>query len=104
MAKRRARIDSGLFSATDSGSQQDSKPAKQQKEPEKAKPIKVTIYLDPEVADRIDEAQLRLKRITGKRGHDVSKSIIVETALRLAFEDLEEAGEESLLAVAMKRG
>lgn len=59
--------------------------------------VKVAFYIDAGVAQRFDYAQVRLKSLTGKKGHQVSRSAIIETALSLLLDDLEEHGVDSLL-------
>jgi hypothetical protein len=71
-----------------------SKPAKQHDsktaERRDSKPVKATYYLSRDVLNALDSAQLQLRQQAGagRRG-DVSKSAIVEAALRLALDDLE---------------
>lgn len=57
--------------------------------------FKTSIYFDMSTMDRLDSAQLKIKAFTGKRGHDVSRSSIMEAALLLALDDLERNGEDS---------
>lgn len=63
--------------------------------------VKATYYIDTSVLDRLDLAQVALRRLTGKRGHELSKSAIVQAALHIALVELEEKGEESRLAEAL---
>lgn len=58
----------------------------------------VTLYLNSLTLEELAIAQLKLKRFTGKRGHTVSNSAIVEAALQLIFQDLKENGANSLIA------
>lgn len=84
-------------------SQPTSKPArrraKKRTPPPSGDKIKATYYLSPETLDSLDEARLRLRKMAGraKRGQ-VSSSLIVEMALQMALEELEDKGEESQLA------
>jgi hypothetical protein len=66
--------------------QHDSKPAERRD----SKPVKATYYIPRDVLDALDLAQLQLRQQAGagRRG-EVSKSAIVEAALRLALDDLE---------------
>lgn len=58
----------------------------------------VTLYLNNMTLEELAIAQLKLKRFTGKRGHTVSNSAIVEAALQIIFQDLKENGANSLIA------
>lgn len=58
----------------------------------------VTVYLPPRTVDEITIAQLKLKHLTGKRGHSLSNSAIVEAALQIALNDLKENGANSHIA------
>lgn len=61
------------------------------------KPLKATLYFSPEVTQRLDEAQISLKQLTGLRGHALSRSAIVESALIMALDNLERDEENSSL-------
>jgi hypothetical protein len=98
MAKRPPK-DLGLFAPTTPAKQQNSKTVERQD----VKPVKVTVYLTPNTAVSIDEAQAKLKRLTGMYGHEVSKSAIVEAALGMAFEELEGEGENSRLVSLLSK-
>jgi hypothetical protein len=64
--------------------------------------VKATFYLDPTVLERLEEAWHRLRKLTkGTERGKVSKSLIVEVALDLALQDLQEQGEASYLASKM---
>jgi lipopolysaccharide biosynthesis regulator YciM len=64
--------------------------------------VKATFYLDPTVLERLEEAWHRLRKLTkGAERGKVSKSLIVEVALELALQDLEEQGEASHFASKM---
>jgi hypothetical protein len=61
--------------------------------------VKATFYLHPEVLERLEDAWHRLRKLAnGPERGKVSKSLIVEVALDLALQDLEEQGEASPLA------
>jgi len=67
-----------------------------------AERVKATFYLDPAVLERLDDAWHRLRK--GAKGADrgkVSKSLIVEVALEVALQDLEDQGAASSLARKM---
>lgn len=97
MAKRRGNVSEDLFAKTEPEKQEDRKTVKQ----ESVETVKATYYLPVTLVDELTFAQARLQRITGRRGHDMSKSIIVATALQLVFEELEEEEEASRLARAL---
>jgi hypothetical protein len=73
-----------------------SAPAVKEAPGEKAK---ATYYLAADVLDELEEAWITLRRLAPQevRG-SVSKSLIVEAALRLSLAELEKAGEKSKLA------
>ena len=78
-----------------------SKPVSQKKaEPqEPAEKIKATYYLDAEVVEALEEGWMELRRLADKKDRGrISKSLIVELALKLALEELEKRGAESSLA------
>jgi hypothetical protein len=64
--------------------------------------VKVTFYVSPEVQARLDMARVRIRGMLtpGERGA-VTLSSIVEAALSLALDDLENLGAVSRLAVKM---
>lgn len=97
MAKRRGDIKADMFAPTEPAGKE-AAPAGESEE----KKVKVTYYLAANVVDRLDLAQVKLRPLTGKRGHELSKSAIVEAALRLALEELEELGEDSQLVSLIK--
>lgn len=49
----------------------------------------VGFYMGQETCDRLELARVRLLQITRARKSDVSKSAIVETAVKIALDDLE---------------
>jgi hypothetical protein len=64
------------------------------------RPAAVSFYLPPSVIDALDEGQAVLRKMArehGRRGR-VTKSAILEAALRAALEDLEANGKASMLA------
>lgn len=65
---------------------------------QKEEKVKVSFYIDSTLAERLGYAQVRLKSLTGKKGHRVSRSAIIETALAVLLEDLDERQNDSLLA------
>jgi hypothetical protein len=74
-----------------------SRPA-EEPEPEAGK-VKATYYLGLETLDGLEEGWLQLRRLTGREQRtSISKSLILETALQIALEELEQAGRESKLA------
>lgn len=60
-----------------------------------APPIRCTHYLSREISARISVTQGKLITLTTLRKRNVSNSNIVEAALRLAFDDLEQSGIQS---------
>lgn len=85
---------------------QDSKPAmasdgQQAEEPEseQAEKIKATYYLTLETLDRLEDGWLTLRRLADREQRtSISKSQIIETALQIALEGLEQQGPQSELA------
>ncbi len=63
--------------------------------------VKTTTYLSQEIADRLDMAQIKLRRLTGKRGHDLSRSAIIEAALRIALDELDAQSDNSTIVALM---
>jgi len=59
--------------------------------------VKATYYLSQQVIDALEDAQYQLRKMAGENRSRVSKSFIVETALRMALEDVEKKGENSRL-------
>ena len=63
------------------------------------KPIKATYYLSPGTIEAIDEAWMKLRRLSGTAGRSsVSKSLIVEKAIQMALKELERKGDKSRIA------
>ena len=81
-----------------------SKPVSQKKpEAQPAEKVKATFYLDTEIVETLEEGWMELRKLADKKDRgQISKSLIVELALKLALEDLEKRGAESSLA--KKRG
>jgi len=74
-----------------------SKPA-EEPGPEAGK-IKATYYLGLETLDRLEDGWLTLRRLTSREQRtSISKSLILETALQICLDELEQAGRESKLA------
>lgn len=82
-------------------SQYTSKPARQpaSKTATEEKP-KATYYLSPAAIEALDEAWLTLRKMARPQDRaQVSKSWIVERAILLAVEELQESGDRSRLAI-----
>jgi len=78
-----------------------SKPVSQKKAlaEEPAEKVKATFYLDAEVVEALEEGWMELRKLADKKDRgQISKSLIVELALKLALEELEKRGAESSLA------
>jgi hypothetical protein len=74
----------------------------------KIEKTKVTLYFEDDTIAQLDAAQLRLRNLAADTvGKDkrklVTKSIVVEWALKAALKELEEAGPASLLAKEIAR-
>ena len=64
-----------------------------------AEKVKATYYLDAEIVEALEEGWMGLRKLADKKDRSrISKSLIVELALKLALEDLEKRGSESSLA------
>lgn len=99
MAKRRGKVsETDLFARTDStpSEQHDSKAAGQQS----SEKVKNTYYLTADTDYRLDLARAELRRITGEK---VSKSDIIEAALKGALDDFEQTGRGSYLAILLSK-
>ena len=82
--------------------QQTVVPSKRQNAKESSRQnVKATIYFSQDLTERLDIAQVKLRKFTGKRGHDLSRSAIIEAALTLALNELDAQKEASSLAVMM---
>jgi hypothetical protein len=61
--------------------------------------VKATFYISSRTVDLLEEGWTQLRKITPKEARgEVSKSLIVETALQELLADLKANGKESLLA------
>ena len=77
-----------------------SKPVSQKKpEAQPAEKIKATFYLEAGIVEALEEGWMELRKLADKKDRgQISKSLIVEQALKLALEDLEKRGSGSSLA------
>jgi hypothetical protein len=82
-----------------------SKPVKQLREaPGKpgepsGEKLKATYYLAVEAVDALEEGWYQLRRMASTEDRaGISKSLIVETALQIALEELEKSGQKSRIA------
>ena len=57
-----------------------------------------TLYLSEATFEGLDEAQIRLRKLTGKDKKIITRSLIAEIALQASLADLEENGADSELA------
>ena len=83
-----------------------SKPVSQKKAlaEEPAEKVKATFYLDTEIVETLEEGWMELRKLADKKDRgQISKSLIVELALKLALEDLRKKGSDSLLAKKLSR-
>lgn len=64
-----------------------------------AEKVKATFYLEAGIVEALEEGWMELRKLADKKDRgQISKSLIVEQALKLALEDLEKRGAESSLA------
>ena len=78
-----------------------SKPVSQKKAgaQEPAEKVKATFYLDAQAVEALEAGWMELRKLADKKDRSqISKSLIVELALKLALEDLEKKGADSSLA------
>ena len=77
-----------------------SKPVSQKKpEAQPAEKVKATFYLDTEIVETLEEGWMELRKLADKKDRgQISKSLIVEQALKLALDELKAQGVNSLLA------
>ena len=78
-----------------------SKPVSQKKAQaeEPAEKVKATFYLEAGIVEALEEGWMELRKLADKKDRgQISKSLIVEQALKLALEDLEKRGSGSSLA------
>ncbi len=102
MQKRRETPDI-LSNLMDKQAQNTGKPVKRHTSmPESTEKIKATYYISQTTADDLEDAwyQLRKEAPPEDRG-EISKSSIVDVALRMVLEDLKKQGKESQLAGKM---
>ena len=77
------------------------KPVSQKKAEEAgpAQKVKATFYLDAQAVEALEAGWIELRKLADKKDRSqISKSLIVELALKLALEDLEKKGADSSLA------
>jgi len=77
------------------------KPVSQKKAEEAgpAQKVKATFYLDAQAVEALEAGWMELRKLADKKDRSqISKSLIVELALKLALEDLEKKGADSSLA------
>ena len=61
--------------------------------------VKATYYLDAEIVEALEEGWMELRKLADKKDRgQISKSLIVELALKLALDELKTQGVKSLLA------
>lgn len=89
---KRATLDPGLFAKTE--------PEQASLQAPEGHKVPVSFYLASGLADGLEDALGTLRMIGRKQGkrRRVTKSAILEAALRAALEDLEARGQDSLLA------
>lgn len=80
--------------------QNTSKTEKQTSGKTSSKKVKATYYMQEGTEQDLERAWLELRRMTGRK---VSKSEIVETAIQHATRDLDEEGEGSRIANALRK-
>ena len=87
-------------------SQLPKKPAVSLKKSEDTGPAlkaKATFYLDAEIVEALETGWMELRKLADKKDRgQISKSLIVELALKMALEDLEKKGSDSLLAKKLR--
>jgi hypothetical protein len=79
--------------------EKDSKIAKKQNAKEEKKKSN-TYYLTEDTFWRLDEAKAKLRRMSGE---NISKSDIIEWALVIALDELDQRGEDSYLAIKISK-
>lgn len=61
--------------------------------------IKVNLYLDEDIKTRTEQTQIDLRKIAPARvARQVNQSLIVETALKIVFDEFDRIGEASQLS------
>lgn len=94
MVKKRGKVsETGLFDST-IAKEQDIKIA----ETEKPAKIKNTYYLSAETDSRLELARVTLRGLTGKK---ISKSDIIDAALRAGIDELDTRGSDSYLSILL---
>jgi hypothetical protein len=64
--------------------------------------LKATYYLAVEAVDSLEEGWYQLRRMASTEARTgISKSLIVETALQIALEELEKSGQKSRIAMRL---
>lgn len=91
--------------------QQDAPLPQKSIKPQKNKDVKkaeastkqhISAYLNTELILDLDAAQVNIKRLTGLKGHSVSRSALIEAALRMALNDLNAHQENSTFVSILK--
>ncbi len=108
MAKKSGLGTAAFFEQDDQPPhQRTSTPAHQPTSTPASENIKATYYIHPATADDLESAWVKLRRImAGVDTHKrklVTKSFLVESALRAALDDLEQNGTDSMLAKEIAR-
>lgn len=66
---------------------------------EPAEKVKATFYLDAGIVEALEEGWMELRKLADKKDRgQISKSLIVELALKMALDELKAQGVKSLLA------
>ena len=102
MQKRKETPDI-LSNLMDKQVQDTGKPANQHTSmPESTGKIKATYYISQITADDLEDAWLQMRKEASPEGRgEISKSSIVDVALKIVLADLKEQGKESQLASIM---
>lgn len=108
--RKPASQEDGMASSTSKNSGQSSTRQTERYVPQAAGPYeeekgKATFYLAQDVQYDLDTAQIQLRRLAPRyvKKQQLSKSAIVEAALRIAYEELEQKGSNSQLAQILFR-
>lgn len=98
-SKKQDFIQGAEANANKSTNKQTNKTISQQDDKSTSKRSKslTGFYLAPETVMRLEMARLQILSLTGGRKSDVSKSTIVEAALKLVLDDLDQKGVKSEL-------
>jgi len=102
MQKRKKTPDI-LSNLMDSKNQDDGKPANQNtSKPESAEKIKATYYISQSTVDALEGAWFQLrKEASPEIRTEITKSTIVDVAIRIALDELDKHGKDSHLASKM---